>query len=100
MLGRMGRNAVEGVPLRVLQQAIADIMAAIGNDELELNSATVYGTELMRVQFKDRLTPAELAAEKAESDAAKVQQAVRTLEGLRGDPTAEDVKALLALLKG
>lgn len=57
-----GKHPSEPLPLRWLEQLVADVRARIPT-ESERDSAVVYGADALRVTYTDELTPAEQMAD-------------------------------------
>lgn len=58
LLGRMGRHPSDGVPFRALEVLVSDVKAALP-DEAEQKTCTLYGTEHLRLEYDNTLTPTE-----------------------------------------
>lgn len=77
LLGRLGRHSSEGVPFRALEVLVSDIKAALP-DEAEQNTCTLYGSEHLRFEFDNHLTPSEELTLRVQS----LEEAQREARGL------------------
>lgn len=73
----MGRHPSAGVPFRALEVIVSDIKAALP-DEAEQNTCTVYGTEHLRFEYDNHLTPDEEMALRVQA----LEEAQREARGL------------------
>jgi hypothetical protein len=102
LITKMGRRPEDGVPLRALEVAISDAIGAIrsaGGTDAEVDSAVVYGTEALRVDFTDQLTPEEVVRDRLAEMEAVIGQ-VRPLLGRRGEPLPAEVADQIRRLAG
>jgi hypothetical protein len=102
LLTKMGRSPAEGVPLRALEVAISDAIGAIrsaGGTQVEIDSAVVFGTEALRVDYTDQLTPEEIVRDRLAEMESLLGQ-VRPLLGRKGEPLPVDVADRIRALAG
>jgi len=99
ILDKMGRTPAQGVPVSALA-ALAQEVRAMLPDEQEWNSATVYGTEHLRISYDNYLTPDEEMALRLQA----LEEAQREARGLlpRDGETLrpEELARLRQLLEG
>lgn len=95
-LAQMGRSPAEGVPFRALEVLVEQIKAALP-DEAEQKSCMAFGTEHLRFQFDNHLTPNE----ELELNLQTLQERQREARGLlprEGEAMPPEVLARLRAL--
>ena len=95
----MGRRPADGVPIAALEMLVQEARAALP-DQKEWNTATVYGTEHLRFEYDNHLTPHEELTLRVQS----LEEAQREARGLlprEGEALRpEELARLRQLLEG